>query len=65
MESSTANRRVLKCGCNGKSSAKSFLHQTGNEIGCVAFLFLTLGITDLTNMVAILHHCNSSLGITF
>lgn len=65
MESSTANHRLLKCGSNGKRSAKSHLQQIGNEMGCVGFLFLTLGIIKLMNMAAILHHCNCGSGITF
>ena len=42
----------------------SYLHRLGNEIACVGFLFLALGIIDLMNMVAILHHCSSGLGMT-
>lgn len=42
-----------------QEQCESYLHQIGNEIGCVGFLFLTSGITDLMNMVAILHHCRS------
>lgn len=43
----------------------SYLHQIGNEILSVGSVFLSWGIIDLMNMVAVLHHSNSGLGVTF
>lgn len=60
MKSSTANHRLLKCGSSVESSARKI----GNKIHSVGFLFITWGITDLMNMVAILHHSNG-LEVTF